>query len=730
MEVSNEAFLVRLTQIYQYSPDAVRLGAQFVYAQRAGAHRITILTTQDKLTFEPRIGQQWEIANELNHVIRQQSIPGHPNKYLHHWQFMEPKLKCVMPDSGRGFVEFVSKDKKLFPGIGPVHAQTLWDAFSNHLFATLEQDPDAPYEHDKSISNFEALRAVLLSDERVRTLYKGMSAFNNLKYASQFVEWEIEEPIQRQLFRFADKDATTFLKENPYRLFSLGMRFHKVDAIAQKHFNVASQDERRLTAIVEEALRQWSDKGHTLAEWDDIKPTIRKLLNNDLQLVEKAQELKGDIIGFTKQDDKYFVSGNFIFEKTIAKRFTKLRNIKRHWLDEHEQAYNAIIPEGWVLEKAQEKAIRRALTSYVFALSGGAGTGKTTTTRFIVDIYRQLGYTIYPAALSGKAARRLQQSIGIKTSTIARLLKEKNIDGNNCVLLIDEASMVDAYTMWRLVTLFPDRARIILVGDPHQLPPINAGFVLNDAIKSGVINHVELDVVRRTGVNSTVPAYSKAIRDGVLPKCLSTADIHFQEPAVNVVEDAVQAYKNYESAMVVAPTNATVRIVNERLQEEINPNGDKLDLTGMPVTKGNYTFKKGDPIVITLTRYVDDVQNGMLGKIISVDANEEHACTVELEDVDNDGNSRVLNIDWDLFEYVELAYCLTLHKLQGSQAKNVIVLLERGQLLDRSWLYTAVTRAEDKVRIIGQKSDFEYAVYRKGASDLRKTGLVEMLINE
>ena len=729
MEVNNDAFLVRLTQIYKYSPDSVQLGAQFVNAQPAGAHRITILTTQDKLNFEPRVGQQWEVAKELNHAVRQQPIPGHPDKYLHHWRFMEPKLKCVMPDSGRGFVQFVSKDKKLFPGIGLVHAQTLWDAFSNHLFATLEQDPDAPYEHDKSISNFEAIKAVLLSDERVRALYKGIAAFDNFKYASQFVEWEIEEPIQRQLFRFEGKNATDFLKENPYRLFSLGMRFHKVDAIAQKHFDVNPQDERRLTAVVEEALRRWSDKGHTLAEWKDIRSMVSKLLDNDSQLVEKAQELKGDIIGFTKHDDKYFVSGHFIFEKTIAKRLSKLRSTKRHWLEEHERAYNARVPEGWVLEKAQEKAIRRALTSNVFALSGGAGTGKTTTTKFIVDIYRQLGYTIYPVALSGKAARRLQQSIGIKTSTIARLLNEKRIDGNNCILLIDEASMVDAYTMWRLVTLFSDRARILLVGDPHQLPPINAGFILNDVIKSGVINHVELDVVRRTGTNSTVPAYSKAIREGIIPEHLCTPDINFQEPIVNVIEDAVRAYKDYGSAMVVAPTNAMVRTVNERLQEEINPNEETLDLTDMPVRRGNYTFKKGDPVVITLTRYKDDIQNGMLGRITSVDCNEEHACVIELEDVDKDGNSRVLNIDWDLFEYVDLAYCLTLHKLQGSQAKNVIVLLERGRLLDRSWLYTAVTRAEDKVHIIGHVSDFVQAINRKGASDTRKTGLVEMLIN-
>jgi len=725
MEMSDSAYLIRITRIYQYHPDNVQLGAVFLNPS-AGAHRIVILTTQDKLNIAPKVGQQWKILKEQNFSIRQQQVS--TGGYVDVWRFMEPKLKCVMPDNGIGFVTFLSIEKA-FEGIGKVSAQFLWDEFRSDIFNILDNDKYDPYEHDKSITNFQAVREVLLSDKAVHGLWDGYKEYANLKYSAQLVEWEIEVPIQRQLFRIAEQDAINVLKQNPYRLFSLGMRFPKVDAIAQKHFKVKQDDEIRLVAIVEHALRLWSDKGNTVADWQDIEPSISRLLNHDRQLVSKASELNGDIIGFVKQDNKYFVSGNYIFEKTTAKRFGKLCKLQHNWQSDLEEAYTSAIPDGWKLEKAQEQAVRTALLSNVFALTGGAGTGKTFTTKLIVDSYKKLGFTIYPVALSGKAARRLQQSIGFETNTIARLLRETSIHEINTVLLVDEASMLDAYTMWRLVTLFSDKTRILLIGDPYQLPPINAGFILNDVINSGVINHVELNVVKRQGADSSVPAYSNSIRQGIMPESLSTADITFQESSDDILQEAVNAYSKYDGAMIVAPTNATVKHANIKLQDAVNPNGKVLDLTDMPITKGNYEFRESDPVVITLTCYKNDVQNGTLGVIKSAVSTDDYACIIELEDLDERGNKRLLEVDWQLFEYIELAYCLTLHKLQGSQASNVIVLLERGMLLDRSWLYTAVTRAEDKVHIIGKESDFRYGVNKKGAVDTRKTALAEMLKN-
>jgi exodeoxyribonuclease V alpha subunit len=720
----SEEFLVRITCIYQYKPDSVKLGAVFVN-HKAGAHRIEILTTQNQLNIDPKIGQQWAIRKERNYAIRQQEVS--KGVFVDVWRFMEPKLQCVMPDNGVGFVTFLSSEKS-FPGIGTVKAQLLWDEFRSSIFNILEQNRYALYEPDPSITNLDAVKKILIREDTVHSLWNGYKEYSNLKYASKLVEYEIEAPIQRQLFRMADQDAIAFLKQNPYRLYSLGMRFEKVDSIAQKHFSVAPDSEMRISAIVEHALRLWSDKGNTVADWEDIEPALRRFLDNDESLIEIARHVEGDVIGFIKRGNQYFVSGNYIFEKTIAKRLLKLRKARQSdWSNELERVYVKSVPEGWVLESAQEKAVRTALLNSAFVLTGGAGTGKTTTTKLIVDAYIKMGYTIYPVALSGKAARRLQQSIGIETNTIARLLRLQAISDEKSVLIIDEASMLDAYTMWRLVTHIHDETRIILIGDPYQLPPINAGFVLNDTVKSGVISHVELDVVRRQGKQSTLPGYATAIRNGCLPESLTTTDVVFQESSDDIYLDALEAYRKYEGAMVVASTNDTVRNVNKLLQASLNPGGQVLDLTGMPVERGSYEFREGDPIVITLTNYKSDVQNGMLGIITSVAATEEFACTVQLEDLDEEGNKRILNVDWLLFEYIDLAYCLTLHKLQGSQAPNVVVLLERGMLLDRSWIYTAITRAEKTVHMIGSKSDLYHGVRKQGAVGTRKTGLSEML---
>lgn len=724
--IVNDSFMVRITRIYQYLPDSVRLGAVFLNP-KSGAHRIEVITNQSRLNIDPKVGQQWSIVKENNFSVRQeQTVSG---MFVEVWRFIDPRLKCVMPDNGRGFVTFLSSERS-FQGIGTVKAQLLWDEFRSEIFKILDQDRYAPFIGDHSISNFDAVKKVLQSNAAVNGLWDGYKEYSNIKYSEQLVEWEVEAPVQKQLFRIAGNDAISFLSQNPYRLYSLGMSFNKVDYIAQKYFSIKSDDEVRVSAIVEYALRKHCERGHTCGSWRDLEFVINTFFNDDREIVKKASVLEGDIYSFIRQKSKYFLSGNYIFEKTIAKRFIKLCKDKLFsWTEELEGVFNSAIPDGWVLEAAQEKAVRTALISSIFVLTGGAGTGKTATTKIIVNAYQKLGFSIYPVALSGKAARRLQQSIHIKTSTIARFLSQKNIKEVNSVLIIDEASMLDAYTMWRLVISIPDKVKLILIGDPYQLPPINAGFILNDVIKSGIVNHVALDVVRRQGADSKIPSYVNLIRNGTLPVPLNNSDIVFQESENDILNDAIEAYSLYSSVMMIAATNETVRRANILFQDRLNPAGKLLDITCVPDIQLIYALKVGDPIVITKNNYQVDVQNGTLGVITNVDATDDIACTVELEDLDETGKNRSLAVDWQLIQDVELAYCVTLHKAQGSQASNVIVLVERGLWLDRSWLYTAITRAEQKVHLIGALSDFIYGVNKPGAISVRKTALAEMLKN-
>ena len=720
------SLLVRITRVYKYKPDDVVLGAVFIHpstmSTKPGVHRIVILTNQASLNITPKPGQQWEIKKENNYAVRQEQAPF--GGFIEVYRFMAPTLKCVLPDNGDGFVRFLTKEK-VFKGIGEQTAQMLWYRFQAKLFNLLEAGPDAVINGQ---THFELIKEVVLKESAVKGLFEGYKEYKNLKYASELVSFDIEAPVQQQLFRMAEEDAMGYLKSNPYRLYSLGMTFSKVDVIAQKHFQVKRDSCLRLKAIVEQALRWWGEKGNTVAHWSDIEWKVSDLLEGDVKLVNLAKQQKGEIIGFVKEDEKYYISGNYIFEKTIAKRFLSLSKERWGWNQDLEDAFNVSKPKGWDLNDLQKRAVRTALTNSIFVLSGGAGTGKTTTLETIVNAYRELGFTIYPVALSGKASRRLEQSIGIKTRTIAKLLHTENQTEDKCVLLIDEASMIDSYTMWRLVILFGPETRILLVGDPYQLAPINAGFVLSDVIKSGVIPSIELQEVKRQKKGSSINSYAMAIRQGKWPSPTSTDEITFTEPVGNNVEQVVEISSQYSNAMIVAPTNDLVRKVNVAAQHMLNPDGESLNLEVCVIEKGSYDFKLGDPIVVTLTCYKNDVQNGTLGKIVDVSTSEEYACTVELEDYDEHGTLRVLKVDWNLFEYLDLAYCLTLHKLQGSQAENVIVLVDDSLLIDRSWLYTSVTRTENKLHIISTQSDFNIGLSRAGAIDTRKTGLADMLV--
>lgn len=723
--MSKDSFLVRITQVYRYKPDDVLFGAVFVnpssMSTKDGTHRVMLLTRQSSLNIPPEVGQIWEVDRRDDFAIRREktSFGGYVDVY----RYISPTLKCVMPYSGKAFVDFLVKESA-FKNIGRVSAQMLWSRFQLKLFDILEEGQH--FVNDGQ-TNFEIIKEVLLRDSAVSGLFEGYKKYKNLKYASKFVGYEIEVATQQQLFRMAGHDAINYLEANPYRLYSLGMSFEKSDAIAQKYFNVGLNSPLRLKAIVEQALRLWTEQGNTVANWVDILPKVSGLLGGDKALIKEAKAQEGEIIGFVKRGDKYFSSGNYIFEKTVAKRFTKLSKEVWRWGKELEDVYNASKPKLWDLKGRQEQAVRIALTSSLFALSGGAGTGKTTILKVIVDSYRRLGFTVYPVALSGKAAKRLKQSIGIDARTIAKVLHSENPTEQKSVLLIDEASMVDSYTMWRLVTLFPPETRILLVGDPYQLPPINAGFVLSDVIKSRVIPSVELDLVRRQSAQSSIPGYANAIRLGLCPDEMNTPEVAVSHSVVNIVDEAVFIAGQYSNSMIVAATNELVRKVNLAAQKEFNPNGRILDLSGCILEAGSYDFRLNDPVVVTLTSYKYDVQNGTLAKVIDVDPSYEYACTIELEDLDEFGVNRILKVDWDLFEYVELAYCLTLHKMQGSQAENVVVLVNDSRIIDRSWLYTAVTRTENKLHIIAEKGSFHNAISRVGAIDRRKTGLCDMI---
>jgi exodeoxyribonuclease V alpha subunit len=321
-------------------------------------------------------------------------------------------------------------------------------------------------------------------------------------------------------------DPTIMIKEDPYSLSTFGMDFKMIDRIAKKHFKIENCDPRRLTSIVTQALRALTSKGNTAVYPSQLRNQVRKIVDDDNEQVSRALTCSYDKRAFIVYPDSgvYQFTPNFIMENTVAKRFLKLYSQGEIYNEEEDaacvSAFKAFETAERKLEPQQREAVMVSVSYAISCITGGAGTGKTTVLNAVLNAYDVLGYNIKAIALSGRAAMRMRQSIHRPSSTIAKFLKEdplEDLGDNKFLLVIDESSMLDLPTIFKIVTHISPAVRILFVGDPNQLPPIGAGNILGDIVKSGIIHNTELNIVKRQGASSGIPEYSKSIRDGVVP---------------------------------------------------------------------------------------------------------------------------------------------------------------------------------------------------------------------
>lgn len=375
----------------------------------------------------------------------------------------------------------------------------------------------------------------------------------------------------------------------------------------------------------------------------------------------------------------------------------------------YEAIKEAVLELPYDLTGQQLNAIETSLTHKVSCITGGAGTGKTTVLRTVLKAYHSLGYEIHAVALSGRAAMRLHESIGFFTMTIARLLREEPIspskDKAKHLLVIDEASMIDLPTMYRIVTHIDPSVRVIFSGDPNQLPPIGCGKVLADIVESGAVPNTKLDIVKRQEGTTGIPEYSACINRGEIPPLLTTGAITFHETPPDQIVSACQTLyaESPTISQIVSATKAMTANLNQHCQKLVNPNGKLLQFS----LYGDDFFldlREGDPILFTKNNYSIGIQNGSLGVLTSIesksDGEEQSFGAVTLD------TGETIAITEEVLDCMELGYGITLHKAQGSQFPRVIIALQNGRIVDRAWLYTAVTRAESEVHIVGAAKDF------------------------
>ncbi len=392
------------------------------------------------------------------------------------------------------------------------------------------------------------------------------------------------------------------------------------------------------------------------------------------------------------------------------------------------------------LSDQQQLAVRTALTRKVTVLTGGPGTGKTTTMRAVIDLLEKFNHRYALASPTGRAAKRLSQATGRAAKTIHRLLEYAPAEGfkrnmQNLLevdmLIVDEASMIDLLLMNNLLKAVPVDAHLLLVGDVDQLPSVGAGDVLRDVIASERAAVIRLDVIFRQAMNSHIITNSHRINRGQMPLTPREADDFFlfvkEDPdeAAELIVDLVAARIPNKFGLkpadiqVLSPLyrgSTGVTVLNARLQEKLNPPSPHKTERKLAGT----LFRTGDRVLQTRNNYDKDVYNGDLGYITAIDL-ENQTLAAQIDD-------RVVEYDWSEADELTLAYAVSVHKAQGSEYPAIVMplLTQHYLMLQRNLLYTAVTRARQLVVLVGSKRALAMAVKNNQPAQ-RYSGLAERL---
>lgn len=628
-------------------------------------------------------------------------------------QFQCETWEEVMPATAYGIEKYLGSG--LVKGIGPKFAKLIVGHFGTDTIEVIETDIERLYEVPG------------IGKKRVEKIRESWEKQKDIKNVMLFLQgFGVSTAYAAKIYRQYGKESIDNVKENPYRLADdiWGIGFKTADGIARK-MGYEMNDERRLRSGLIYTLNQLADEGHCYAEEEQLIATAKQLLEADEECIRTAMTHAIETEDLMLDGTAIYLPPFYYAECGTANRLSTLV---------HRKEVGPIFTVRFDLAKLQREtgieydevqveAIRQAIASKVMVLTGGPGTGKTTTTKAIIAALQSAGMRILLAAPTGRAAKRMSEATGMEAKTIHRLLEYNPQDGykrndenplEGDALIVDECSMIDIILMNNLTKALPTTMRLVLVGDIDQLPSVGAGNVLRDIIDSGVIPVVRLTRIFRQAQSSRIVMSAHAINRGCFPDISNGQHTDFffmkqEEPEkvaetiVSLVRDRLpKAYRQpAANIQVLTPMQRGVvgaANLNMALQQALNYNTAAL-------VRGGYTYKEGDRVMQLRNNYDKDVYNGDLGYVHSVDM-EERTLTVDFD-------GQLVEYEASELDELTLAYATTIHKSQGSEYPIVVmpVLMTHYVMLQRNLIYTGITRAKKICVLVGQTKALAYAIH-------------------
>ena len=650
-------------------------------------------------------------------------------------QFEVVTFEETLPATVYGIEKYLGSG--LIKGIGPKFAKLIVSTFGKETLDVIEESPD------------ELIRVPNIGRKRVESIKRGWAEQKEIKNIMLFLQGkDVSTAHATRIYKTYGAESISVVTENPYKLADdiWGIGFKTADTIASK-LGIGKDRFIRLRSGLLYTLNKLAEDGHCYGTRVQLLETGAKLLDVDESLLSmtldemvRTNDVLTCQIPVTNEADAapeaaIYLPPFFYSEVGVENRLRKIFAASAA-----KPAAEQLSIDGTVeYDPIQLEAINTAVASKIMILTGGPGTGKSTTTMGIIRAFQ--GQRILLAAPTGRAAKRLSEVTGLEAKTIHRLLEFKPPEGykrkednplEGDVLIVDEASMIDVVLMYSLLRAVPDSMRLILVGDVDQLPSVGAGNVLRDIIDSAAFPVIRLTRIFRQAASSRIITNAHRINEGAFPDLSNSrgTDFFYQEQGdpdkaaqliVDLVARRLPKYYNVPAQQIQVLTPMQRGVVgaanlNQLLQAAINPprQPDKWGKGGEELHRAGYTYRAGDKVMQIRNNYDKEVYNGDIGVISSIDP-VERTLSIVFDD-------RSVEYDVTELDEIVLAYATTVHKAQGAEYPIVVmpVLMNHFVMLQRNLLYTGVTRAKKTLMLVGTKKAIGYAV-RNVTVDKRNT---------